>query len=684
MDDGVEGDVALILTIDATGTVTDVEVEAGLPDGITESAVAAARSARFQPARDAQARPTPVRLRWLIRFTLPERRTPAAPPATRPPGAMSASPPVTPAPAPAAATPPPGVPPGGLPQSGGPPAAGGERPGVPVPPAPTGPVEHFNAGPPAILAVRVREKGTGKDLPTATLFIEDTGDLVHLDEAAGAERALTAGAYVVIVSAPGHHQEERIERLHAGERLQRTYFIQKERLNQFETVVRVPPPRPETGVVTLQAEEIHNIPGTFGDPFRTAMLLPGVGSILSGLGYPVIRGESPGQTGTFIDDVRVPLLYHLGFGPAVVHPLYLESLDFHPGNFPAEFGRFTGAFIQAHTTEPATERQTMLSADLFKFSAFHTQPLTVAEHEASVTASARYGTFAFLARAINPRSVLEYWDYQVRGDLKLASGDLRLLVFGAQDRAGTSAGLDEAGNMVQENLLTLGFHRMALRYRGRLGRVQLEAGLESGPDYTNSTGDPDQQYTDALRLDEWIGRPHVVGTIPLGDKLKLRAGADLLAQKWNVHIGDVDVPGALAESLFPRWGLSPSAFLQADWQPSARWLIPPRRARRLLPLSARGGDPRAGGRRPSHRRALPGPPRVVRQGRLRAIPVAAPVPRAVAGARGLRARPRPEPVLPGLGRRRDDPALASQLRRPSLFHQDAARDRVRADGQHPQ
>jgi len=99
--------------------------------------------------------------------------------------------------------------------------------------------------------------------------------------------------------------------------------------------------------------------------------------LFSGLGYPIIRGEAPGQTGTFIDDVKVPLLYHLGFGPAVVHPLYLDSLDFHPGNFPAEFGRFTGGLIRAKTTPAPEERKTMLELDLFKASAFHAQPFTL-------------------------------------------------------------------------------------------------------------------------------------------------------------------------------------------------------------------------------------------------------------------------------------------------------------------
>src|SRR5262245_30622695 len=74
MKAGIEGNVTLILDIDATGAVTKVEVESGLPGGLTEAAVAAASAARFKPATDAAGRPTPVRIRWLLQFTLPEKR----------------------------------------------------------------------------------------------------------------------------------------------------------------------------------------------------------------------------------------------------------------------------------------------------------------------------------------------------------------------------------------------------------------------------------------------------------------------------------------------------------------------------------------------------------------------------------------------------------------------------------
>src|SRR5262249_30686317 len=152
---------------------------------------------------------------------------------------------------------------------------------------------------------------------------------------------------------------------------------------------------------------------------------------------------------------------------------------------------------------------------------------------------------------------------QLRADLKLANGDLRLIVFGAQDRTGRSAGVTEEGAPEGEQVLKLGFHRAALRWRGRVRRATIDAGFEIGPDYTTSTGDPGQNYANQVRLVELVMRPHAAASVPLGDKLKLRFGGDLLVQTWDVHIGDPNFPGSIVGDLFPTWGLTPGAFVQA-------------------------------------------------------------------------------------------------------------------------
>jgi hypothetical protein len=210
----------------------------------------------------------------------------------------------------------------------------------------------------------------------------------------------------------------------------------------------------------------------------------------------------------------------------------------------------------------------MLEADLFKFSGYHAQPFTVAGHDAAVSVAARYGTLAFLARAIDPNNVLEYWDFQTRLDLRTGPGALRLLIFGANDGAGTAAHTDEAGQPVPEKVLHIGFNRADLRYRlFRRGPLSGEVGVEAGPDYTTNS-DPEN----AANLTEWIVRPRAGAELQVAPALKLRAGADTLFQTWRVRFGG---GGALAETVFPRYGLTYGAFLQAEWQPTPAWLIAP-------------------------------------------------------------------------------------------------------------
>ncbi len=55
----------------------------------------------------------------------------------------------------------------------------------------------------------------------------------------------------------------------------------------------------------------------------------------SGLSYPVVRGALPAATGFFLDGVRVPQRYHLLAGGSVIHPDFIESIDFYPANAPA-------------------------------------------------------------------------------------------------------------------------------------------------------------------------------------------------------------------------------------------------------------------------------------------------------------------------------------------------------------
>lgn len=102
----------------------------------------------------------------------------------------------------------------------------------------------------------------------------------------------------------------------------------------------------------LREREVREVPGAFGDAFRAVEILPGVTPVISGVPYFFVRGAPPGNTGYFIDGVRVPLLFHVAFGPSVLPPSLIDHVDFYPGAFPASFGRFTGGVVSGETRDP--------------------------------------------------------------------------------------------------------------------------------------------------------------------------------------------------------------------------------------------------------------------------------------------------------------------------------------------
>ena len=103
--------------------------------------------------------------------------------------------------------------------------------------------------------------------------------------------------------------------------------------------------RAPTGSVILTREETRALPGTFGDPLRAIEAQPGVVPIVSGLPAFFIRGAPPSNVGFFFDGVEIPLLYHAFFGPSVVHPGFIDSIEFYPGSSPAQYGRFAGPIV---------------------------------------------------------------------------------------------------------------------------------------------------------------------------------------------------------------------------------------------------------------------------------------------------------------------------------------------------
>src|SRR5690606_19654842 len=104
-----------------------------------------------------------------------------------------------------------------------------------------------------------------------------------------------------------------------------------------------------------RGEELSTVPGTFGEPLRAVASLPGVARSPYGLGFFLVRGSDFQNTGFLVDGFQVPILYHVGAGPAILHTRLVDQMHFYAGNYPARYGRFGGGLIAVDTAIPRLE-----------------------------------------------------------------------------------------------------------------------------------------------------------------------------------------------------------------------------------------------------------------------------------------------------------------------------------------
>jgi len=299
--------------------------------------------------------------------------------------------------------------------------------------------------------------------------------------------------------------------------------------------VKVEPSR----TVSLSRAEVRQIPGTFGDPFRALEIMPGVTPIISGLPFFFVRGAPPGDVGYFLDGVRVPLLFHVGVGPSVIHPALIDRVDLYPGGYPARFGRFSGGIVSGETVPPAADLHGEYNVRLFDAGALIEAPFD--EHRGTVLLAGRYSYTAALLSLLSSTTELDYWDYQARISYQLTPKDTAsVFAFGSYDYLG------ERTSTQTLTLFGTEFHRVDARYDHSLGsdgtlRLAVTAGL------------------DRSRLpDDRFVRDRLLGTrselsLRLSPDLLLRVGSDVELDAYDVqlNLGQLGPAAQSAASLFP-------------------------------------------------------------------------------------------------------------------------------------
>jgi hypothetical protein len=355
--------------------------------------------------------------------------------------------------------------------------------------------------------------------------------------------------------------------------------------------------RPEPGRQPIAEGEARQMPGSFGDPLRAIEALPGVTPIVSGLPYFLVRGAPSGNIGFFLDGVRVPALFHLGVGAAVIHPGLIHGVDLYRGGYPARFGRFTGGILSSEIRPLSDRPHAEASVRLFDASALVATPLPGGRSD--VLASGRYGYPTPLLSLFAPNTGLGYWDYQTRARWRVSDGDeLSVFVFGSDDSVSQR---DQNTDPLAE-VLRVQFHRVDLRWdrrttaTGRL-RVALTLGYDrsattsatqitafgSGEVIAQQTSGLIENGTFGLRT-EWTDRP--------ARDADVRIGADVTLEPYHVIVPLFSVPSSDLAKLVSSWAANTplverggDEFTQTDvnaglygelvWRPSSRVEIRP-------------------------------------------------------------------------------------------------------------
>jgi hypothetical protein len=413
---------------------------------------------------------------------------------------------------------------------------------------------------PATLAGRVVERGSG--LPVA-------GRVVIADQIVQAAPDGTfvievpSGAITVRIEADEYIAFETAEVVAPGSVLEVVYRIERASWDA-EVTVFGEERREEVSRTVISADELRLIPGSFGDPIRALQSLPGVArpSVLEG--DLVVRGAEGLNTGTYVDGVPVPYLFHFFVGRSVINPALLDDVEFFAGGMPSRFGDVTQAVVNARTLDNAPEPgiHGKITADPLDFAVSMEgrigQNLTwqggyrVAWAGALMTAGMRtYAAFKFDDGFVPSYPTIGYQDHLLRASWQRGPDQVVATVFGAHDLLRVRpARTDPDGDGEFEpepidphipfdptKLMELGFERVHVRWDRNEGGREQRTEVAVGPELELNTVPGVGQISDGIemgRYSGWSGIVRRVDRLPIGQHA-LVFGADGTATRSKVE-----------------------------------------------------------------------------------------------------------------------------------------------------
>lgn len=403
----------------------------------------------------------------------------------------------------------------------------------------------------------VKKRGGTEALAGVTVTL-DTGASVLTDaEGRFSFPELSPGPLTVTLSREDLKGLQTQETIVAGEKLKASYEVDfapppspaatGDDVDDLEIVVVLPTLTKQVVSVKVEADQARRVAGTQGDVLKIVENMPGVARASAGSGQVVVWGASPEDTRVYVDDVRVPLLYHFGGLRSVVHTDLVQSVELIPGGYGSSYGRGLGGLITVALRDPDPKRlHGAAQVDLL---------------DASLSASGKVAagwTFAAAARKSHLHRSLDvatdrdvgdffpiprYYDGQLRARRQL--GEKKYVELGgllSSDKVSRSVGSADPAEQKDETK-TLSFERIYARYvateaNGNEIRVTPWVGRDRSSLVASFGGTPTE-----LRLRSTHYGLRLAYATRVFESLTGNVGLDLEASRTDAHrAGSVSTP----------------------------------------------------------------------------------------------------------------------------------------------
>jgi len=130
-----------------------------------------------------------------------------------------------------------------------------------------------------------------------------------------------------------------------------TIYLERQFESSNQTIIRAPKEARFVARQTLEAGELRRLPGSGGDVLKMVENLPGIGRSALGAGYLVVFGSPPFDSQVLLNQQPFVLLYHFGGLYSVIHPDFIQKIDFVPAGFDASYGRATAGIVNVTLKE---------------------------------------------------------------------------------------------------------------------------------------------------------------------------------------------------------------------------------------------------------------------------------------------------------------------------------------------